>query len=85
MYSKINYEGEDKENVHPNLAESTRSYRPAEEADFSKIGTTYVLDGERLRVKSITYKDDKKANKNEMDNSTVSKIDEKEIMKLEYL
>jgi hypothetical protein len=86
MYSKMSG-CEDKENVHPNLAESTRSYRPAEEADFSKIGTSYVLEGERLKVKSIIYKDDRKPKRSEMENATVCKksIDEKEMVKLEYL
>lgn len=41
----------DKENAHPNRP---RVY----EDDFSKISKQYVLDGQRLRVKSIRYRQD---------------------------
>ena len=40
----------DKENQHPNRCR-------VQEADISKISTSYVLEGERLKVKSILYKE----------------------------
>jgi hypothetical protein len=78
----------DKENEHPNMPRKTQKVR---EEDFSAIGKHYVLDGERVRVKSIHYRDESKMPKEKQQTQPPQKflnlenLDEGEIEKLEYL
>ncbi len=53
----MSYYTTDKENEHPNMPRRALKVR---EEDFSSIGKHYVLDGERVRVKSIHYRDESK-------------------------
>lgn len=78
----------DKENEHPNMPRKIQKVR---EEDFSAIGKHYVLDGERVRVKSIHYRDESKMPNEKQQQSHSQKflnlenLDEGEIEKLEYL
>lgn len=74
----------DKENDHPNIPK--RVFKVKEE-DFSSIGKHYVLDGERVRVKSIHYRDESKMPVAVGENAkpkviNLEEIDEKEIERL---
>ena len=52
-----------KENDHPNMPKRTKIV----ESDFSSISKQYFLEGERLKIKSFIYKDQKKIKpKNQM-------------------
>lgn len=84
----MSYYSIDKENEHPNMP---RRAQKVSEEDFSAIGKHYVLDGERVRVKSIHYRDESKMPKEKQQPQPQQKflnlenMDEGEIEKLEYL
>ena len=78
---------QDKENDHPNVPKKGLKVR---EEDFTAICKQYVLDGERLRVKSIHYRDPSKVQpvreeEKKVKEVEVGELSEKDIERLEYL
>lgn len=82
----------DKENDHPNVPRRNKIV----EEDFNSICKQYVLEGERLKVKSFIYKDQKKINPKkqqpipmqvpqQMTPMSLQNMTEKDIKKLQYL
>ena len=78
----------DKENHHPNII---RQGGKIKEVDFSAISRTYVLEGDRLKAKSIYYNDKMRQPKMSMKESEevttpdIQNLSDNDIYKLEYL
>ena len=78
----------DKENHHPNII---RQGGKIKEVDFSAISRAYVLEGDRLKVKSIYYNDKMRQPKmsmkqpEEIVTPDIQNLSDNDIYKLEYL
>jgi hypothetical protein len=77
----------DKENHHPNIIRQGK----IKEVDFSAISRSYVLEGDRLKVKSIYYNDKREQPKmalkeaEEIKTPDIENLSDNDIYKLEYL